>query len=380
MNVLHIVDSEGIYGAETIILNLMEAQKEMGIYPILLSIGKYSIGEKSIERELKKRGMSVISQRFRGGVNVFGAIKILNVAKSLHVDIIHSHGYKADILLSIMPHFLRKTPILTTLHGFTSINKMSKMALYEIFDCISLKRIDKIVAVSSKIAERKIFHTLGIKPSVIHNGIKAIDFEDGAFNSAFPEIDKKLQGKFKIISIGRLSLEKNFCSLIRAITHLLDQNVDASLVIFGEGNERQRLENCIHTLGLKEAVYMLGYYPKAYRFLVDFDVFALSSLTEGFPVVVIEAMQSETPIVATNVGEIPRMLDYGELGNVVNANEPEMLADALKWICRNEEQAKEKARKARCKALTDYSAMKMALRYAEVYKNIHCETNYKVVS
>src|SRR4030042_1785419 len=101
MRILHAIDSDGLYGAEMVLLCLMESQKQMGLHPMLLSLGDTAVGPKEIDIEAKERGLNVFPLRFQKGLNIKGAFKILELAWSLESQIIHSHGYKANILLGI---------------------------------------------------------------------------------------------------------------------------------------------------------------------------------------------------------------------------------------------------------------------------------------
>ena len=102
LKVLHVIDSEGIYGAETMLLGLMVEQQRMGTKPILCRIGRRGGPEKAIEAEAATKGIAVARIRMSGGPNPFGAFKILRVAAEGRVDLIHSHGYKGNILLAAL--------------------------------------------------------------------------------------------------------------------------------------------------------------------------------------------------------------------------------------------------------------------------------------
>ena len=82
------------------------------------------------------------------GPNLAGALKILGYSKKNNFNILHSHGYKLNILFGFMPKAICKIPIVSTLHGYTSANGYSKMRLYEWLDRKSLKFIDAVVCVS----------------------------------------------------------------------------------------------------------------------------------------------------------------------------------------------------------------------------------------
>ncbi len=107
--------------------------------------------------------------------------------------------------------------------------------------------------------------------------------------------------------------------LLLAVSQLRDLIADVRLVIFGEGGERERLQEQIGRLGLKGRVLLAGYRPTARNYLPLLRVFALSSFTEGLPITVLEAMYAGVPIVATRVGAVPEILENGAAGLLVEA-------------------------------------------------------------
>lgn len=360
----------GLYGAEVVALNLIEAQKKLNLHPTLLTIGDNGVGPKDIEIEAKKRRLDTQVLRFRNGLNLKGSMEILSYARNLGFDIIHSHGYKANILLGIIPRRLRKKPAITTLHGWTSQRVISKIWIYEWVDAFALKNLDRVIAVSSTIEKHPRLKVLGIHPVLIRNGLPALEFGNDAFSREFPDIAAKMKGKFKIISIGRLSAEKGYDILIKALSKMIVNGIDAFLVFFGEGNERSFLTGLAEKKNVLDRIYFAGYRDRTYRFMPCFDVFALPSYTEGLPITLLEAMQAGTPIVATRVGEVPEVLDGGRVGQLVQPGNPDELANALEEVYRNHGDATEKAFVARERALTEYSLEKMANKYYEEYQTL----------
>ena len=370
MKILHIIDSEGLYGAEVVTLNLMTAQKKIGLFPVLLSIGDIRVGDKDIEIEAKKRGLDTQVLRFRNGLNLKGSMMILDHAKRLKSQIIHSHGYKANILLGIVPRRFRRMPVIATLHGWTSRRFFTKIWVYEWIDVLAMRNLDRVVAVSSAIENHIRMRSVGIHPIVINNGLPRLDFENDSFDRECPEISEKCKGKFKIISIGRLSPEKGFNILILAMARLVSQGVDASLVLVGDGSERDSLSDLVNKENLSDRVHFIGYRDKAFNLIPYFDVFVLSSYSEGLPITLLEAQQAGIPIVATRVGEVPEVLGNGMYGKLVKSGDPEELAKAVEEVYSNRQEARAKALAAKEWTLKEYSLENMASKYFELYQRV----------
>ena len=390
MKILHIIDSGGLYGAEVMLLNLMDEQIKLGLDPTIASIGEKGIHEKQLETEAMKRDFKVKKFRMRPGPNYMGALEVLKFAHQEGFHILHSHGYKGNILFGLLPAKIRKLPMVSTLHGWTSTNGFSKMCLYEWLDRKSFKRIDSVVLVSSAMKDHpKLKGLKNINFHVIPNGIPIpppsqlphipTSSSTPSHHPTIPpsilsELDKKIEDfcskGFIIGSIGRLSKEKGYKYLIEALSILIKKGVDARLVIIGEGNERNYLEGLLAQFELTGRVMMPGYRENAKQYLSSFNVFVISSLTEGLPITLLEAMQAKVPIVATNVGGIPSVLDGGKAGLLFPSCEPDALVESIRRIYTDRRCSDELIESAYHRVTKEYSGEKMAMRYLNLYNGL----------
>ncbi|HQI75022.1 MAG TPA: glycosyltransferase [Candidatus Latescibacteria bacterium] len=370
MKIVHVIDSEGMYGAEAVVLNLMDAQQAMGHRPSLLSLGGIGVAEKGIEIEASKRGLAVCVLRFHNGLNIKGAFRILEQVEDLGAEVIHSHGYKSDILLGIVPRNYRRVPVLSTLHGATSTSICSKMWLYEKAQTLMLTRLDKIVAVSARIQELRLLKLFGVKPVLINNGIPLLDFESDGLRCELAQSSDYFKRERRILSIGRLSPEKGFDVLIESIGVVTSRGMSVSLVVIGNGSAATSLKRIAEKAKVADRIHLIGYKERAYRFIPDFDLFVLPSFSEGSPITLLEAMQAGVPIVATRVGEIPRVLGYGRLGRLVAPGDPVVLADALMEVLGNIGEARIRAAQAKETVIREYNASMTAQRYVALYEEL----------
>ncbi len=132
-----------------------------------------------------------------------------------------------------------------------------------------------------------------------------------------------------IISVGRLSVQKNYENLIDAF-HLFLKHSNANLLIIGEGPERLKLQNKIDELDLGDKVDLFGHTSNPYKYISRADLFVLSSLWEGLPTVLIEALACNTPIVSTDCPHGPReILESGKWGSLVPIENSKALSDAM---------------------------------------------------
>lgn len=378
MNILHLIDSGGLYGAENVVLKLMSRQKELGSKTTLGSIGKKADGQKAIENKAAEVGLSVEIFRMRNGPNVSGAIRINKYAHKNNVDIIHCHGYKANILSGLLPFRCGKIPYISTLHGWTSTKKYTKMWFYEWLDAVMAKRADCVVAVSQAMRENLRLKFLNINPVVIYNGIK--NSEEYSVIETDSYLLKGLDNKkLKLISIGRLSKEKGFNILLKAVQHIKTKwNDDVQLFIIGEGPEKDNLMKLAQECGISENVVFPGYMDNACKILKYFDIFVMSSLTEGMPITLLEAMRAGMPIVATAVGGIPEALEGGKCGILVPPGSELELAKSIVELYENSPLREELSIKSKIRFNEEFTVEKMEEKYRSVYLDVINNDKYVV--
>jgi len=377
VKILHIIDSGGLYGAEIMLLNLAREQMAQGHQVVIASIGTPGERRKPIETAAADMAIPVRVFRMRPGPNLAGGRRILRYARKYGAEILHSHGYKGDILFGLMPRRIRGIPLVTTLHGWTSTDSFSLLRLYEMADRIALGNVDGVVMVSRSMAlPRGLKKRLGRRLQVIDNGIE----------EKIPLADKEIRRdlldfcsrKPTIGAIGRLSPEKGFDQLIRAFRILLRQGLDIQLIILGEGEERDRLEELTATTPEgKERILLPGFIGSASQYMPYFDLLAMPSLTEGLPITLLEAMRARTAVVASAVGGIPDIVRNDVSALLVPPQDPEALAASLGRLLGDKVLTGRLTEHAHQDFLKRYTSRRMANRYTELYRQACSAGNKK---
>jgi glycosyltransferase involved in cell wall biosynthesis len=374
LKVLHIIDSAGLYGAEVMLLNLIAEQLRLGLAPAVASIGAKGSPEKPLEQAAARRGFEVAKFRMAPGPNLAGALAVLRHARRNRFDLLHSHGYKGNILFGFLPQRLRRMPMVSTLHGWTATEGLSKMRAYEWLDARSLRHIDAVVLVSQAMRSHPRLRNLnGTNFSVVNNGIPfATESAAAAVPAPFDGVEKQVidfcaQG-FTVGAIGRLSAEKGFGRLIEALSLLKSQGRDVRLVIVGDGELRSELEGQVRSLGLGGRVMLPGYLQDARRLLTHFKVFVIPSFTEGLPITLLEAMQAVTPVVASAVGGIPEALGHGRDGILVTPGHPGEIAAGIIRCMADPAFARGAASRAQDRVRSEYDSRGMAAAYLRIYR------------
>ncbi len=224
---------------------------------------------------------------------------------SIGPDVVHTHGYHADVLLRSVAQGLG-IPTLATVHGFTG--GKSKNRLFEWLQRRSLGRMDRAVAVSDPIARRLV--AAGVSRSrirVIRNAWAA----PGAFlaREAARERLGIDRGARVIGWVGRLTPEKGPDVAVEALSRSAP---DLTLSVLGDGRMEGRLRERSRELGLESRICWHGALPNAWQYFRAFDAYCLSSHTEGTPLALLEAMAAGVPVIATRVGGVPDVVSESE--------------------------------------------------------------------
>jgi glycosyltransferase involved in cell wall biosynthesis len=167
-----------------------------------------------------------------------------------------------------------------------------------------------------------------------------------------------------------LSHEKGPDLFLEAFARCRDHRLHASII--GDGRERAELEALARALGINERVRFCGQLDDAARYFAAFDVFVMSSRTEGAPIVLFEAMAAEVPVVATSVGGIPEIIARGEAA-LVPPGDTDALARAIDEVVSSPEQARERSRAALETLRSDYSADGWLANYESLYARLHLQ-------
>lgn len=283
-------------------------------------------GFEVLRRKAAIEETSLISVADRGPLD-WGVVKrALAVCRREGVHVWHGHDYKTNVLGLILQRF-HPLRLVSTAHGW--VHHTWRTRLYYFLDRMALRHYERVICVSEDLVAR--CRQAGVpasRISLIENGIDVDDFcRSRSPTEARAELG--MAPRLTIGAVGRLSAEKGFDILIRAVDRLLCGGIDVQLVIAGEGPEKETLTRLIGELGRDDRIRLLGYRTDLVQLYESMDVYALSSYREGFPNVLLEAMAVEAPVVATRINGVPSLVSPGETGEIVEPGSVVQLADAL---------------------------------------------------
>src|SRR6266516_2717552 len=277
MVILHIVAPAEFGGLERVVHGLGCGLRDAGHDVHVAAVVAGPQEEDAFLTPLAEAGVQThpLSVPLRGYVRERRAIAEL--CRSVRPDVVHTHGYRPDVVDAGVARS-QGLPTVTTVHGFTGGGWKNR--LYERLQCRAFRRFAAVVAVSRPLVER--LRQSGVPAERIHE-------VPNAWRETVPPLDREaarhalgipLRG-FAVGWVGRLSHEKGPDVLLDALRHVTDLPLVVSMV--GDGIERVSLEMRARHLGLDERVFWHGTVPDAGRLFRAFDVFVLSSRTEGTP-------------------------------------------------------------------------------------------------
>jgi glycosyltransferase involved in cell wall biosynthesis len=231
-----------------------------------------------------------------------------------------------------------------------------------------LSRLDGVVLVNDAMRQLPVLARLRPPPVTIANGVTAADpaaKTDAALADSIAALRARSSLLFGVV--GRLSPEKNVAELVEAL-HACAEAPRAGLVVLGTGPERDAVASTIARLNLSDRVLLGGYVANARDYLPAFDALVSPSLTEGLPMVLLEAMAASLPVIATRVGQIPTVL--GDLGLLVPPADRAALTAAMATMARDLSRFRELGVRAAERVAHEYGAAAMAGRYADVYRTV----------
>ncbi len=257
---------------------------------------------------------------------------IHSILKRGSFDLVHTHGYFADIV-AMPTAMMLSIPSISTCHGFITIDNRFK--LYNRLDCLALRLAHRVIAVSE--ALKLELSQCGIKEKrivVISNAVMSGPQKrpSKAERTLRRRSINCSEDKFLIGYAGRLSPEKGVSYLIEAASMMIANEANLRLVIIGDGPEKGNLCDMARKLGIEDRVAFTGFQSDIESWLYCMDAFVLPSITEGTPMALLEAMASGLPCVASAVGGVPQVIENRKNGVLVPPGKPEKIADALMKI------------------------------------------------
>lgn len=333
------------------------------IYAIILSSGldkkRFSTtlicgaeGEKegSMRDEAEKKGINLIfiselGRELHPIKDIVTFLKLFWIIKKIKPDILHTHTAKAGTIGRLAAWLAGAGVIIHTFHGHVlhSYFSPAKTKLFILIEKLFARITNRIIVLTE--SQKREILEFGIgRPerfSVIPLGLNLDKFYDLEEKKGILRKELGLSLDTPLIGIvARLAQIKDHKTFFLSARLLLKKIAGVRFIVVGDGPLRSELEELTRELGIKEKVFFLGFREDLDVIYADLSLLVLSSQNEGLPTAIIEAQASCLPVVSTNVGGVSELIKDGETGYLVPAKNPEMLAEAMEKVLKDQNLAK----------------------------------------
>lgn len=365
MNITHFVENLNRGGLERMVLELVKIQHRQGHRCQVVCLYE----EGTLAQELAALQIPVHACGKRQGLDLRALARARRRISEHATEVLHTHNAVAHYQAVLATCGLGLRRIINTRHGMGGNRRAARR---EWFYRRALVRTDAVVTVCE--AARADAIQRGIVPRekarVVPNGIPLASFH--VASEAMRQSLRQLLGvapTTRVIgTVGRLNWAKDQASLIRAFRLLREQQPDTVLVLIGDGELRDALQQTARDEGVTDRVHFLGDRNDVRELLQGLDLFVLSSVSEGYSMALLEACAVALPIVATDVGGNGEIVRDGETGKLVSASDAAALAAGMLALLGQPARAATVAQAARAWVEAHGSLEKMATRYADLYQ------------
>jgi glycosyltransferase involved in cell wall biosynthesis len=367
ITVCQVLHTLNVGGAEVLAARLARRLRDMCRFVFLCLDELGTLGA-----ELRSEEFAVEVLGRKSGVDGRCALRLAQALRRERVDVIHAHQYTPFFYSLLARLVFDHPPVLFTEHGrhFPDYRRPKRVLANRLL----IQRRDRIVGVGQAVRQALINHE-GLpakRVGVIYNGIDAACFANGHCDRASIRHEMGVgRDDFVVLLVARLDYLKDHATAIRMLARVRERRPDIRLVLVGEGPEQAAIARLVDEHRLAEQVRFLGLRKDVARLLHATDLFLLTSISEGIPLTVLEAMAARLPVLATRVGGLPEIVEEGRTGRLAASGDDAALADYLVQLAEDPGLRREMGRQGEERARTLFSESLMHAHYLDVYRSMH---------
>jgi glycosyltransferase involved in cell wall biosynthesis len=352
-------------------------------YDTTLVAGDVGRGEESMAFVADRAGVEVVrlpglSRELSPVRDAIAAWRVARIIRRVRPDVVHTHTAKAGAIgrvAALLARPWRRPVVVHTFHGHVLRGYFGGMGtlLFRAIETVLARATDRLVAVSPEVRDELV--ALRVAParkfSVVRLGI---ELEPRVRFEGDPDEVRRRHGipaeKFVVGWFGRMTAVKRTDDLLTMLAGLRERRIDALLLLVGDGDDRERLEQRAHDLGLARSCLFVGYQEDVAPWYAICDTVVLTSASEGTPVTIIEALAAGRPVVATKVGGVPDVVDDGETGFLVRPRDTHALAERLEILARDPERRAAMGAAGRERVLERYAVDRLVDDVDALYREL----------
>ncbi|AKO52763.1 glycosyl transferase family 1 [Marinobacter psychrophilus] len=366
LNILQFITPAGFYGAERWVLALAN-NIDVNCVTCDLAVTRESEHQDLTVAEVYPQAVGEVHYLEMAGRFDLRVIRqLVDVIRRRQIDIIHTHGYKSDIL-GLLAAKKAGIRCVSTPHGFAG-NVGFKLATFIRIGTYMLRYFDAVAPLSEELeADMSRFKVPPSKTRFIRNGVDLTEIDAATQN--LPAGDS--QEIFKNIGyIGQMIPRKGLPDLLAAFDRLYAKDESMTLKMLGDGSQRAELEAQAASLESASAIEFLGFRSDRLALLSQFDLFVMTSSLEGIPRCLMEAMAVGVPVVAYDIPGVDQLVKHGETGLLAPLGDVNALVDYCCQVLTNPEMARYMVTNARKLVDERFSAARMAREYEALFAQL----------
>lgn len=365
--ICHVIHAMGVGGAEVLVDQMVRrmAEEFRCVVAVLDDIGE-------LGRRLHHDGIAVEHLQRSPGIDRRCARRLRRFADQQGAVLLHAHQCTPFFQAMLSRGFTGSRPVVFTEHGrhFPDYPSRKRMVVNRLL----LQNEDRLIGCGGAV-RTALIQNEGLPSSrveVIYNGV---DLAASAGSSA--DARQRIRAEFGYgehdfvaVQVARLHELKDHQTALKTIDAVRREVPHVRLLLAGEGEQRQAIEDSVRRMGLQQHVTLAGTRSDVADLLAAADAFLMTSISEGIPLTVIEAMAAGKPVVSTAVGGIPEMIVHGQSGFLAASGDAKALAESLMALQKNPVLAAEMADLASREAEARFSLDAMLSSYRQVYQEV----------
>ena len=382
IRVLRVIARLNVGGPALHVTYLARGLAERG-YETTLVAGDVARGEESMAFVAEHAGVEIVrlpglSRELAPLRDAVAAIRLARIIRQVRPDVVHTHTAKAGAVgrtAALLSGPRRRPVVVHTFHGHVLRGYFGRVGtlVFRAIETALARATDRLVAVSPEVRDELV--ALGVAPAEKFTVVRlGLELERRvAFSGDAAEVRRRHgipADAFVVGWFGRMTAVKQTDDLLTTLAALLERDVDALLLLVGDGDDRTRLEERAHELGVARACLFLGYQQDVAPWFAISDAVVLTSASEGTPATIIEALAACRPVVATDVGGVSDVVDEGETGFLVPAGDTDALAMRLALLAYDPERRETMGRLGRERALHRYAVERLVDDIDALYREL----------
>ena len=367
IKVLQFICPTGFYGAERWILALAKNLDNSSINCDLAVTIEPNCKPLEISKHYKLLDKRVFEIPMSGRFDLSVISKLCKLIRSQNIDIIHTHGYKSDIL-GLIAAKLTGIKALATPHGFENAEDW-KLRAYIGLGNQFLKLFHAVAPLSEQLC--KDMDSIGVNKAKVHyiqNGVDLDEVEIQRQQTNNPKIEQK--NKKRVGFIGQMISRKNIVDLLDIFDQLAQKHDNIELKLLGDGDQRQQLEAYCEQLDSKHLIEFLGFRDDRLEWLQSMDIFVMTSTLEGIPRCLMETMAMGIPVAAYNIAGIDQLITHQQTGLLAEHGDKDTLAHYWEQILFDPDYSATLSTNAMTFVYDNFSGKRMAQEYTQLYRDM----------